>query len=65
MPKMKTRKAVVKKVRLTKRRKAMRRYTNQNHFNAKDSGKQGRAKRRDRRLTKTDEKNVLRAMPHA
>lgn len=59
MPKMKTKKSVIKKFRVTKGRKVMRRKTGQNHFNAKDTGKQGREKRKDLRLFKTDEKNVL------
>ncbi|TAK95935.1 50S ribosomal protein L35 [Patescibacteria group bacterium] len=62
MPKMKTKKAVAKKIRVTKRGKALRRTTGQNHYNAKETGKVGRAKRRDRRLFKADEKNVLRSL---
>ncbi|PIR73358.1 MAG: 50S ribosomal protein L35 [Candidatus Moranbacteria bacterium CG10_big_fil_rev_8_21_14_0_10_35_21] len=64
MPKMKTNKAVSKKVRITKTRKVMRRKTNQNHFNAKETGQEGRNKRRDVRLFKADEKNVLNALPY-
>jgi len=64
MPKMKTKKALVKKVRVTKKKKVFRRFTNQNHYNSKDTGKTGRDKKRDRRLFKTDEKNVLKAMPY-
>lgn len=59
---MKTKKAVAKKIRVTKRGKALRRTTGQNHYNAKETGKVGRAKRRDRRLFKADEKNVLRSL---
>ena len=63
MPKMKTPKSVVKKVRITKRRKVLRRTTGQNHFNAKESGAQTRAKRRDRRIkVRQDEKNILQAL---
>jgi len=61
---MKTNKAVSKKVRITKTRKVMRRKTNQNHFNAKETGQEGRNKRRDVRLFKADEKNVLNALPY-
>ena len=62
MPKMKTRKALVKKVKITKGRKVIRRTTGQNHFNAKCTGKETRNKRQDQRLFKTDEKNVLKAL---
>jgi ribosomal protein L35 len=62
MPKLKTPKSVVKKIRLTKRKKVMRRKTGQNHFNSKESGKIGRRKKRDQELFKTDKKNVLKAL---
>jgi ribosomal protein L35 len=65
MPKLKTRKSVSKKVRITKKKKAMRRYTKQNHYNSKQTGNFKRKKRRDIRLFKTDEKNVLKALPYA
>jgi len=61
---MKTKKALVKKIRVTKKKKVFRRFTNQNHYNSKDTGKAGRDKKKDRRLFKTDEKNVLKAMPY-
>lgn len=64
MPKIKTKKALVKKVKITKKKKVFRRFTNQNHFNSKDTGKTGRNKRKDRRLFKADEKNVLKALPY-
>lgn len=64
MPKLKTNKSVVKKVRLTKKRKVMRRKTSQNHYNSKDNGQEGRVKRNDIRLFKTDEANVLKALPY-
>jgi len=64
MPKIKTKKALVKKIKVTKKKKVFRRFTNQNHFNSKDTGKTGRNKKRDRRLFKADEKNVLKALPY-
>jgi large subunit ribosomal protein L35 len=64
MPKLKTNKSVVKKVRLTKKRKVMRRKTGQNHYNSKDNGQEGRVKRNDVRLFKADEANVLKALPY-
>ncbi len=62
MPKLKTRKSVIKKVRVTKNKKVIRRYTKQNHFNSKQTGKFKRFKRKDQRLFKSDEKNVLKAI---
>jgi ribosomal protein L35 len=64
MPKMKTKKSLVKKIRVTKKKKVFRRFTNQNHFNSKDTGKTGRSKKKDRRLFRADEKNVLKALPY-
>lgn len=65
MPKMKTKKSVIKKVRLTKKRKLLRRKTGQNHFNSKETGKKGRQKRKDIRLFQTDEQNLLKALPYS
>lgn len=62
---MKTKKSVIKKVRLTKKRKLLRRKTGQNHFNSKETGKKGRQKRKDVRLFQTDEKNLLKALPYS
>jgi len=59
MPKLKTKKSVIKKVKITKNKKVIRRYTKQNHYNSKQTGKFKRFKRGDQRLFKTDEKNVL------
>lgn len=59
---MKTRKALVKKITVSKNGKVKRRATGQNHFNAKESGSKTRRKRSDRSLFKTDEKNILKAL---
>ena len=64
MPKLKTPKAVVKKVKITKRKKVIRRSTGQNHYNSKETGKAGRSKKKDLRLFKADEQNVLKALPY-
>jgi len=64
MPKIKTRKSVVKKIKITRNKKIIRRKTGQNHFNSKETGKAGRAKRRDQRLFRADEQNILRALPY-
>lgn len=65
MPKLKTRKSVSKKIKISKNRKAMRRYTKQNHFNSRQTGNFKRKKRRDIELFKADEKNVLKTLPYA
>jgi ribosomal protein L35 len=64
MPKLKTFKALSKKVKVTKRKKVIRRATGQNHYNSKETGEEGRAKKSDVRLFKADEKNVLNALPY-
>lgn len=62
MPKLKTKKALVKKIKITKRGKVTRRKTGQNHYNSKENGKTGREKKGSVRLFKADEKNVLKRM---
>ncbi len=62
MPKLKTKKALAKKIKITKNKKVIRRSTGQNHYNSKENGKVGRAKKGDKRLFKADEKNVLKRM---
>lgn len=64
MPKMKSLKALKKKVKITKNKKVLRRATGQNHYNAKETGKMKRLKRNDVRLFKADEKNILKALPY-
>lgn len=64
MPKLKTKKALVKKIKLTGKKKVIRRKTGQNHFNSKETGKKGREKKSDVRLFRADEKNVLKALPY-
>ena len=47
MPKMKTKKSVIKKVKITKNGKVIRRATGQNHYNSKETGAEGRAKKKE------------------
>jgi ribosomal protein L35 len=65
MPKLKTKKAAAKKVTVTKNKKVLRRKCGQNHYNSKETGAEGREKKKDLRLFKTDEKNYLRGIPYA
>lgn len=65
MPKMKTKKSVVKKVKITKNGKVIRRATGQNHYNSKETGAEGRAKKKDQRMFSADEKNIVAALPYS
>lgn len=58
MPKIKTRKAVAKRFKVTKKNKVMKRGCGQDHFNARESGKQKRAKKLDRSISEADAKNI-------
>jgi large subunit ribosomal protein L35 len=62
MPKIKTRKAVAKRFKVTKKKKVMKRSTGQDHFNARESGKQKRAKRLDKSVSGADAKNIRRML---
>jgi ribosomal protein L35 len=64
MPKLKTRKAVRKRVKITAKKKVMRRDTGQGHFNAREAGKTTRSKRLDAVVFKTDAKNILKNLPY-
>lgn len=65
MPKLKTPKSVIKKIKLSRRKKVLRRRTGQNHYNSKETGQAGRKKKGDFPMFKTDQKNVLKALPYA
>ena len=64
MPKLKTRKAVSKRIKITKNNKVIIRKAGQDHFNSRESGKTMRNKRRDIQLDKTNIKNVRSFMPY-
>lgn len=59
MPKQKTRKAVVKKFKITAKKKVLRRKSRQNHFNARQDSNQRRLKRNDLLVVGKDAKNIL------
>ncbi len=65
MPKLKTRKSVASRVKKTKTKKFLRRSAGQSHFNARDTGKTGRNKRKDFGIAKPEHKALNSAMPHA
>jgi ribosomal protein L35 len=64
VPKLKTKKSAKKRIHITGGKKLLRRYTMQDHFNARERGKDVRAKRRDRSLNKTKIKAMRRLMPY-
>jgi large subunit ribosomal protein L35 len=64
MPKIKTKKAVSKRIKITKTGKVMKRTAGQGHFNARESGKVKRNKRRDSEISKADQKNIKSLMPY-
>ncbi len=58
--KAKTRKAVVKRFRITKKGKLMARSANQDHFNSRESGNVTRRKRLDKKITSGIRKTIIR-----
>jgi len=62
MPKMKSKKSLLKKVKVTGAKKVLRRYTKQNHFNCKQTGNFKRKKRSDVEIVGKDGKNILKAV---
>lgn len=60
MPKIKTRQAVAKRFKVTKKKKVIKRSTGQDHFNARESGKQKRSKRLDKSVSEADARNIRR-----
>lgn len=61
MPKLKTRKTIAKRVKKTKN-KLITRKCGQDHFNARQTGKKKRNKRRNQTLAKATTRNVKRAL---
>jgi len=58
---MKSNNIITKRVRITKNNKVLHRTCGQNHFNAKESSKVTRNKRRPRQLSKSFRRTVLRS----
>lgn len=65
MPKIKTRQAVAKRFTVTKKKKVVKRTGGQDHFNARESGKTKRNKRRDSQIAKADQKNIRTFLPYS
>lgn len=64
MPKLKTRKAVAKRFKITGRKKVLKRKDRQNHFNARQTGKEKRNKRSDSMISGRVAKNILAELPN-
>ncbi|MEX0870013.1 MAG: 50S ribosomal protein L35 [Candidatus Spechtbacterales bacterium] len=62
--KLKTKKAVAKRFKVTGSGKILRRPQGQSHFNARQTGKQRRDKRKLVPVSKADEKRLKRLMPY-
>ena len=65
--KLKTHKATSKKVKITKgkKKKIMTKHAGQDHFNARETGKTGRRKKRNKSVAKSDERNIRRQLPYS
>jgi ribosomal protein L35 len=64
MPKIKTHKATVKRITITKTNKIKQRKAGQDHFNARESGNTMRSKRRDINASKCYSKTIKQLMPY-
>jgi ribosomal protein L35 len=65
--KLKTHKATAKRVKVTggKKKKLITKRAGQDHFNARETGQEGRGKRRDRGVAPADRKNIKRLIPYS
>ena len=63
--KLKTNKAISKRIKTTKKGKLKIRAGGQDHFNAKERGNVRRNKRRDKTLSKVNVKNIKRLTPYS
>lgn len=62
--KMKTHKAIAKRISITKKGKMKKRTAGQDHFNARETGKVGSNKKRSSTLSKVHAKNIKRLLPY-
>ena len=63
--KLKTNKAIAKRMKVTKNKKVTIRSGGQNHFNAKERGRTRRNKRRDHTLAAVNVNNVRKFLPYS
>jgi len=64
MPKVKTKKSLSKRFKITKKKKVIKRSTGQDHFNARESGKQKRNKKSDSAMSGKDAANIRHLLPY-
>jgi len=62
--KLKTKKLLSKRVKITAKKKIMIRVGGQDHFNSRESGKVTRNKRRDKMIAKVNAKNIRQLLPY-
>lgn len=60
--KIKTRKAITKRFKVTKKGKVVARTANQDHFNSRESGNTTRQKRSDKQITSGAKKSIKRQL---
>jgi len=60
--KIKTRKAITKRFKVTKKGKVVARTANQDHFNSRESGNTTRQKRSDKQITSGVKKSIKRQL---
>ena len=65
MAKLKTRKSIAKRIKITKKGKVLKKKAGQDHFNARESGKVKRNKRRMTKISKANTKNLKRQLPYS
>jgi len=58
----KTHKSIVKRIKITKTDKIMHRACGQDHFNSRDTGKQGINKKQDKVMSNANGKTIRRAL---
>ena len=65
MPKLKTRKSIAKRFKITKKGKVLKKKAGQDHFNARESGKVKRNKRRVTKASEANTKNLKSQLPYS
>jgi large subunit ribosomal protein L35 len=65
MPKLKTRKSLAKRFKISKKGKVIKKKAGQDHFNARESGKVTRNKRRKTTAAKANVKNIKAQLPYS
>jgi len=64
MRKLKTNKALLKRIKITGKKKIFKRALHQSHFNAKESGNKTRQKRKTSKISSADRKKIKQILPN-